>query len=253
MGLRVQLFGPFQLWRDGELILPEDWRGYKPQAFFKILLTDPGRTFTHDQLIDWLWPDTDPDKAQKNLRPLVSRVRRILEPELKRGTRSHYILTHPSGYRFNAQADCVIDSEIFKGHLQQARQLESQTQFEQAIQAYQQAVTLYQGEFLAEDRYEDWAIPHTERWQGIYLDTLSRLAECHARLGQYRRAIARCSQILEIEPYREPTYRQLMLYHYLNGDPDQAIRTYERFHTLLNQELGAGPLLLGCSRGGFHR
>ncbi|MFQ5796066.1 MAG: BTAD domain-containing putative transcriptional regulator, partial [Candidatus Bipolaricaulia bacterium] len=137
---------------------------------------------------------------------------------------------------------CTVDSEVFKTHLNQARDLESNNQFEQAIQEYEQAVALYQGEFLADDRYEDWAIPHTERWQQTYLDTLSQLAECHARLGQYRRAIARCNKILEIEPYREPTYRQLMLYHYLVGDPEQAIRTYERFRTLLNQELDAEPL-----------
>ncbi|MFQ5794862.1 MAG: tetratricopeptide repeat protein [Candidatus Bipolaricaulia bacterium] len=242
MGLRVQLFGSFQLWRNDELIQPEAWRGHKAQALFKILLTEPGRPFTQDQLIDWLWPDTDPDKARHNLRSLITRVRRILEPELKRGPQSQYILTRPSGYGFNAQADCVIDSQAFEGHLNQARQLESKDQFEGAIQEYQQAVALHQGEFLAEDRYEDWAIPHSERWQQIYLDALSQLAECHARLGQYRRAIARCNQILTVESYREGTYRLLMLYHYLNGDPDQAIRIYERFRTLLQQELNTEPL-----------
>ncbi|MFQ5795444.1 MAG: winged helix-turn-helix domain-containing protein, partial [Candidatus Bipolaricaulia bacterium] len=121
MGLRVQLFGPFQLWRDDELIQSEDWKGHKAQALAKILLTDPGRPFTHDQLIDWLWPNTDPDKAQKNLRSLITRVRRILEPELKRGPQSRYILTRPSGYCFNCEADCTVDSEVFKTHLNQAR------------------------------------------------------------------------------------------------------------------------------------
>ncbi|MFQ5796557.1 MAG: BTAD domain-containing putative transcriptional regulator [Candidatus Bipolaricaulia bacterium] len=242
MGLRVQLFGSFQLWCDEQPILAEAWRGHKAQALLKILLTEPGHTFTQDQLIDWLWPEVDPDKARHSLQDLVSRVRHILEPELERGAQSHYILTHPPGDCFNSKADCVIDAQLFEGHLNHARQLESGNQFEQAIQAYEQAVALYQGEFLAEDRYEDWAIPHTERWQRTHLDALSQLAECRTRLGQYRRAIAHCHQILEIEPYREGTYQQLMLYHCLAGDPDQAIRIYERFRTLMRQELDVEPL-----------
>ncbi|MFQ5796529.1 MAG: AAA family ATPase, partial [Candidatus Bipolaricaulia bacterium] len=242
MGLRVQLFGPFQLWRDDQLIQPETWRSEKAQALLKILLIDPGRTFTQDQLIDWLWPDADLDKAQQRLRTLVSQLRRILEPKLKRGTQSRYVLTRPSGYCFNCEADCVIDSEVCKKHLHQAHQLKSKDQFEPAIQEYEQAVALYQGEFLAEDRYADWAIPHTESWQRTYLDALSQLAECHARLAQYRRAIAHCNQILEIDPYREATYRQLMLYHYLVGDPERVVQVYERCRTRLRDDLDTEPL-----------
>ncbi|MFQ5795184.1 MAG: BTAD domain-containing putative transcriptional regulator [Candidatus Bipolaricaulia bacterium] len=235
MRLRVQLFGLFQLWRDDELIPPEAWRGYKAQAFFKILLTEPGRPFTHDQLIDWLWPDVDLDKADKHLRSLVSRVRRILEPELKRGAQSQYILTRPSGYRFNPEADCVIDAQRFEDHLKQARQLESNTQFEPAIQAYQQAVELYQGEFLADDRYEDWAIPHIERWQRTYLSALSQLAECHARLGQYRRAIEYCQQAIELDPYHEENYRQKMRYHAHAGEREKELTALQKL--LLDEEV----------------
>ncbi|MFQ5794234.1 MAG: BTAD domain-containing putative transcriptional regulator [Candidatus Bipolaricaulia bacterium] len=241
MRLRVQLFGPFQLWRDDEPIPLEAWRGYKAQAFFKILLTEPGRPFTHDQLIDWLWPDTDLDKADKHLRSLVSRVRHILEPELKRGTQSQYILTRPSGYRFNPQADCVIDSQRFEGHLRQARQLESNAQFEPAIREYEQALALYQGEFLADDRYEDWAIPHIERWQRTYLDALSQLAECHARLGQYRRAIEYCQRVIELDPYHEENCRQKMRYHAHAGERREALRVYETYAKTLRDELDMEP------------
>ncbi|MFQ6090504.1 MAG: AAA family ATPase, partial [Candidatus Bipolaricaulia bacterium] len=75
----------------------------------------------------------------------------------------------------------------------------------------------------------------------VYLDLLSHLADLHARLGQYRRAIARCYQALREERYRESLYRQLMLYCYLAGNQAEALRVYERCQDLLSQELGTEP------------
>ncbi|MFQ5797006.1 MAG: hypothetical protein ACE5JP_18460, partial [Candidatus Bipolaricaulia bacterium] len=57
-GLKMKLFGHFEAWRDGddEPIPPQAWSRRKTQTLLKILLTERGRVFTQDQLIDWLFP-----------------------------------------------------------------------------------------------------------------------------------------------------------------------------------------------------
>jgi DNA-binding SARP family transcriptional activator len=94
MGLRIDLLGKFRVWRDDVQIEPEEWRTEKAKALLKILLTER-RVFTQDELIEYLWPDFDPDKAAVNLRVRISELRHILEPDLERGSQSRYILTHP--------------------------------------------------------------------------------------------------------------------------------------------------------------
>ncbi|MEK7717440.1 MAG: hypothetical protein AAB322_06795, partial [Pseudomonadota bacterium] len=68
MSLRVQLLGRFEVWRGGAPIPPGEWRGQKPRDLLKILLLARGKFVANDQLCEWLWPESDPDSAQANLR-----------------------------------------------------------------------------------------------------------------------------------------------------------------------------------------
>jgi len=240
MTLRIQLLGEFRLWRGPSPIDPKEWKTEKAKTLLKILLTKPGRVFTADELIEYLWPEADPARAAVSLRGRVSELRHILEPDLKRGSDSRYILTERQGYSFNSHADYWLDVAEFAQHVRRAATLEQEGNYEEAIAEYQAAVELYKGDYLPEERYEDWAIAQAERWREIYLDLLSHLAECHARLGQYRRAIARCHQALGKERYRESLYRQLIVYCYLAGNQAEALRVCERCRELLIQELNTG-------------
>jgi len=239
--LRVQLFGQFRVWRGRRLITSKEWKGRQHQRLFKLLVFERGRLFSHEELIDLLWPSVEPDKAKALLRRRISELRRILEPQLKRGSHSRYILTCPGGYRFNPEADCLIDAEEFARYKKQGEEFHYQKRWMEAICAYEAAARWYHGECLEEDRYEDWAIPLREKWREAYFELLSSLAECYARVGQYRRAIARCNQLLQLCDHRESVYMQLMLYHHLSGDRAQALRVYERCRSVLQEKIGILP------------
>ncbi|MFQ5796549.1 MAG: BTAD domain-containing putative transcriptional regulator, partial [Candidatus Bipolaricaulia bacterium] len=207
-GLQVKLFGHFEAWHDDEPIPPQAWSRRKTQTLLKILLTERGRVFTQDQLIDWLFPDSNPDKAAQNLYKRISELRRTLEPDLNRGADSQFVLRVGGGYCFSQDAPGWIDTEAFHQQVESARKMEQAGRWSQALEYYQQAVELYRGEYLAEDLYEEWSIPPRERWREEYLTALERLAECHARLRNYSRAIEYGQRMIELEPYREGAYRQ---------------------------------------------
>ncbi|MBI3660427.1 tetratricopeptide repeat protein [Candidatus Acetothermia bacterium] len=243
MGLRIQLFGNFQIWRDDELIPSEAWETKIAKSILKILLTEPGRVFSQDELLEYLWPDLDPKKASASLRVRLSELRHVLEPDLKRkkGTPSSYILTRPTGYCFNTESEHSLDTQEFSEFADQGKAFEQAEKFEEAIKTYERAAELYQGNFLAEDHYADWALPYTEKWRQAFLSVLAQLADCHARLGQYQRAIARCRQVQRIEAHREEIYRQLMLYYYLSGNQNEALQTFEQCRKALADSLDVEP------------
>ncbi|MFQ5794790.1 MAG: BTAD domain-containing putative transcriptional regulator [Candidatus Bipolaricaulia bacterium] len=240
-GLKVKLLGHFETWHDHEPIPPQAWSRRKTQTLLKILLTERGRVFTQDQLIDALFPNLDPDKAARNLHKRISELRRTLEPDLKRGADSQFILRVGGGYCFSENAPCWMDTEAFHPCVESARELEEGDLWSQALEQYQQAVELYRGDYLAEDLYEEWSILPRERWRELYLTALGRLAECHARLRNYPQAIEYCQRMIELDPYREEGYRQQMRYHSYAGEPRKALNVYEACVEVLRDELDVEP------------
>ncbi|MBI1744414.1 hypothetical protein HYR54_15295 [Candidatus Acetothermia bacterium] len=200
-----------------------------------------GQIYSPDQLIELLFSNLDRDKAAVNLRVRISELRRVLEPELKKGAHSQFILTTHQGYYFGNEAHCIVDVEEFARSCEKALYLEQHGRYPQAIHNYQAAMQLYQGDFLSEDQYEDWAILERERWREEFLIALSHLAECHACLEHYDQAIASCRQALCKDAYREAIYRQLMRYYSLTDNLNGALRAYEDCRERLAKSLAREP------------
>ena len=241
-GFQIRLLGRFEVWQEGKLLPPQAWPQRKTETLLKILLTDKGQVFSQDQLIEYLFPELELNKAADNLYRRISELRHMLEPDLKRGAQSQYILRAGlRGYRFNETAPCWIDLEEFQRLCTAGRELAKANRWPGAVEHFIQAVALYRGSYLAEDVYEEWALAARERWRELYLQALAHLAECHARLRQYPRAIDLCRQLIALEPYRESAYRAQMAYHYYNGEPAEALKVYEACVRALKEGLNADP------------
>ncbi|MBI1741438.1 tetratricopeptide repeat protein [Candidatus Acetothermia bacterium] len=242
IALRVKLFGRFEIWLGDVTIPPQAWPQRKTQLLVKLLLSERGRFFTQDQLIESLFSDHELEKAARSLHRRVSELRHVLEPHLQRGADSRFILhTGVKGYCFSADAPCQTDTEEFQKQSEAAQEAERAGRWAQALQGYEQAIALYRSDFLEEDLYEEWTIVLRERWRASYLHALARLAECYARLRQFGRAIECCERVLEKEPWHEGIYRQKMLYHYHAGEYSQALQTYQACTEVLKTHLEVGP------------
>ncbi len=240
--IKVQTLGPFRVWLGDELIVTHGRPAQKVKELFAVLLTRREHAVSADQLMDLIWPDLLPDSAANSLRVAVSHLRRILQPDLRRGIDSAYILTCEQGYRFRSGSECWIDADAFLQAVGEGEESERQEQWQSAVAAYQSASEIYRGDYLEEHPYAEWTIAPREHLRETSLDALGRLAECHARQGHYRRALSVCRQILAMDPLRESAYRQEMIFHYRLGQRDQALRAYERCKNVLVAELGVDPM-----------
>lgn len=240
--LTVRVLGPFRLWREGEPVSPEEWPTQKAKTLLKVLLTERGHVVPSDRLIELVWPDLKPSSAANSLHVATSHLRRLLEPELASPADSKFILTRRQGYRFNVSRDCWIDVDAFWDALSRGDHWARHAEWGPAVAAFRAAEDLYHGNYLEEDPYEDWAIAPRERLREAYLKSLSRLAGCCARLGEYQQAVNTCEKALAEDPVRESTYRQLIVYHYRLGQRDQALRAYERCREALTEILDVEPM-----------
>jgi DNA-binding SARP family transcriptional activator/CheY-like chemotaxis protein len=239
--LRIQTFGQFNIWRDGRLIDP--WERVQAKTIVKLLLirrAAGGRAVSPDELIEWLWPESDAESGRKKLLPLLSNARHTLEPDIEPRD-SNFILRSSTGYYFDLSGDVMWDVRDFRRYIQEAGTQQRAGEPEAAVAAYETARDLYVDDFLAEDRYAPWAIPQRQALQREYRDSLSSLAEVYATLGRYGDAILAGEAALEADPLLESVYRQLMRYYYFAGDKGQALKVYRNCEKLFGELFGEGP------------
>ncbi len=239
--LRIQTFGQFRLWRNSQAI--GVWERPQAETIVKLLLVRrarAGRAVSADELITWLWPDSDEESGRKKLLPLISNARRTLEPDIEPRD-SNFILRSANGYFFELGGGVTWDLVDFRACLQVGRQLVREERWTEAVTELKQGRSLYRGDFLAEDRYADWAIEVRREIAADYRDLLMLLADAYAALGRYAEAIEVCEAALRKDPLLESVYRRLMRFHYCNREKGQALKVYRDCLTLFEELFGESP------------
>ena len=233
--LRIQTFGQFRLWRDGQAI--EAWERPQAETIVKLLLV---RRVSAEELMTRLWSDDDEESGRKKLLPLISVARRTLEPDIEPRD-SNFILRSANGYFFDLSGRVTWDLLEFRKHLHQGQQLVRAGQWVEAVVELERGQLLYQGDFLAEDRYDDWAIDLRRETMTEYRDLLILLADAYTAQGHYAAAIEACQVALRKDPMLESVYRRLMRLHYCHGDKGQALKVYRDCLKLFEELFGESP------------
>src|SRR5438309_7140840 len=78
--VQVFVLGGFRVVVRGQVLPEQAWRRKTARQLFKILLTRPNRRMTRDEVMELLWPESDPEAASSNLRSTIHAMRRALEP-----------------------------------------------------------------------------------------------------------------------------------------------------------------------------
>src|SRR5207248_8489375 len=108
--LELHLLGPFRVAVDGETVEERHFTRRKPALLVKLLALQPHRQLHREQVMEMLWPDLDAEAAANNLHKSIHAVRRALEPNLKAGSDSHFILSHGQQVHLRAPGRLWIDA-----------------------------------------------------------------------------------------------------------------------------------------------
>jgi DNA-binding SARP family transcriptional activator len=113
----------------------------------------------------------------------------------------------------------------------------------QAEAAFEAATWLYQGEFLADDPYEEWAMVTREHLRLYHLDALDQLGALRLNSGDYAGCVAVCLKLLAFDSCREDAHCRLMRCYSRQGQVQLALRQYHSCVTALRTELDVDPAL----------
>ncbi|MBC8496876.1 MAG: hypothetical protein H8D37_04370 [Chloroflexi bacterium] len=238
--LKVRTLGSFQTWRGEQEIPHNGWRREKTRQLFQILLTYRQTPLNRDQLCEHLWPGIDPETSQRNFKVALSTLYNVLEPDREPGSESAYIVRQGATYALRPDADIWLDAAQFSSTIRQAERLLTDDLL-QTMQLMQDALELYQGEFLPDACYESWAAAEREHLSVLYLRTADQYCELSLKHNNIEDTIDLCQQILSYDNCWERAYRHLMLAYDQLGDHGQVARTYQRCLETLNDELDVQP------------
>ena len=234
--LVVYCLGPFRVYQDDQLIT--DWDSLKGKSILKYLLANHGKSVSKDVLMDLFWPDADPEAARRNLHQAIYNLRQTL----RRGhTDFMHVQFEDDCYSLNPSLCLWVDSQEFNRHVQAGQRLQAAQRIAEAMAQYGVAESLYQGDFLEEDLYEDWPTAQREHMQRTYCDLADRLSEHYMQNGEYSAAIALCQRVLLRDNCHEQAYRRLMRCYLAQGHRHLAVRQYQTCLDVLRSELDLVP------------
>jgi DNA-binding SARP family transcriptional activator len=129
----------------------------------------------------------------------------------------------------------------FERHADAGRRLEAAGGHAGAVAEYQLAASLYRGDLLADDPYEDWPVLARERLRLAHLDVLDRLSRLHFDQGRYGASASLCLDLLARDACREDAHRRLIRCYSRQGHAHLALRQYRACAATLRAELGVDP------------
>ena len=238
--LRVYQLGSLRVYRDDTLLFDESWRNKPAKTIFKLLFSEPGQRYPKDVLAEQLWPNTDPSVAANRLRVAIHELRKVLQRGQKEKTASG-IAQQEGAYYFDEGTPHWSDVRAFEGYLQRGQELAASGRLEDALQAYEQAEALYQGDYLRDDLFLEWTATTRERLREAHLSMLADVGRPCALLCETNEEARWCRRILLSEPWREGVARRLMEYLVAAGRPNEALRAFEECRRALRAEVEADP------------
>lgn len=226
--LKIVVLGKPQLVWQGQP-LTADLISAKGQALL-IYLAVTGQSCSRQAMAGLLWGDLPEERARGNLRFTLNKVRKVL---------GDYLLVTRQSLAFDFSQPHWLDAADFVTHCAAPQKA--------SYARLQEAVALYQGDFLADfylqdaPDFETWALVERERFQQLALLALFCLAETAQQRGEIEPAIAFTRRILSLEPWREEAHRHLMGLLALGGQRSAALNHFDTCRKILLEELGVEP------------
>ncbi len=237
--LRVQTLGGFHLWRAGREITK--WPRRSARDMFIFLLHHTPHPVPSDMLMEALWPGASPIKAAQRLRRATSDLRHVLEPELPPTLSSRYIRVKEGTYTLLLPEGSYVDVMEFERKIKEARSLVARGAAAQAQEQLEEALTIYQGDYLPEWPYVEWLLQRREHVRRQFGDATRLLARLYMHSQDVGRAIHYAQRALSVDPYDEEAIFILIHSYIAEGRAAKAALTYRSFEKRLQQDLGVSP------------
>ncbi|MCG8553439.1 MAG: hypothetical protein MI799_23790 [Desulfobacterales bacterium] len=225
-GLQIRMLGRFQVSVAGRKIEHSQWPGAKALILFQYLAVHQSRGFIpKDVLVEMLWPDQDPDKTGKRFNTAMSRLRKLLEPDLPPRAPSAYIQRKNDHYKLSLGPGGDLDITKFRTMAEKALDIEKGLSRD-AFAAAREAEQLYTGPFLKDGPYQDWCIRLQDETKNLYCRLCRMLTVLCKRNKDSAAGIMYAQNFIKTDPFDESIYRELICFFLADGQYGLAHKTF---------------------------
>ena len=232
--LAFSLLGGFSMRRGGRVVEEAAWERRAAERLVRFLLVQGGEAVLEDLLFEAFWAGREPGSARRSLQVAISCARAVLDPPeaeesaLEARQRSYRLLLRPGD---------SVDTELFAEAARTA--LADRGPDRGAVLRH--AVSLWGGEPLPEERYEEWSAGWREGLIDLYSELLTVLAEACLAAGDAFGATAAARRLVELDPLSEAAHRMLMVSFARSGRRGHALRQFLDCRRALVDGLGLEP------------
>lgn len=226
--LQLALLGGADVRQDGQPVT--GFYSSKAQALLYYLAVT-AKAQSRATLAGLLWSNMPEEDARTSLRQVLTNLRRVVGP---------YLTITRQMVAFNCDSAYWLDVEAFQVGMDGAAD-------EAETEQLQEAVKLYQGDFLAgfyvrdAPLFEEWVLAQRATLREAALQALHKLVAQYARRRDYENGIAAARRLLDLEPWHEEVHRQLMLLLAHSDQRSAALAQYKTCRQVLADELSIEP------------
>ena len=235
--LRLFLFGPPRIKRDGVSIVPD--RRKSMALFAYLALSDHRRS--RDELAAMFWPEFDRTSARASLRRTLAALKKDIGEEWLEADRELIGLVPEVDLHSDVE-DFHRSLAVCKTHGHPPGEV-----CQGCLAPLNEAVRLYHGDFMAgfslpdTPDFEEWQLSQAEELRRLMSDALARLTDGHSAQREFELAIAHARQWLTLDALNEEAHRVLMRLYVWNGQVAHALGQYRACGDILDKELGLPP------------
>lgn len=212
-------------------------RSRKMQALLATLLVHYDQVVPSDLLLNELWGEHQPRRADASLHVYISQLRKFISN--MEGAQSN-ILTKSPGYMLSIGA-AEFDFENFHDLLSKGRELFGDGRPKEAAAILSEAIELHRGPVLGGLPCGPMVNNFATMVEELRLECLEILLEANLAIGRHRALIGQLYALIAEHPLREVFYGLLMTALHRCGRSADAIRVYHRARSIIVEELGVDP------------
>jgi len=222
--LKIYTFGRFNLVREGTPMTFSGKIQQKPLEMLKALISLGGRRVTKKTLADFLWPDANSEESHRSFTITLHRLRRLLGND-------KIIALHERKITLDS-SKCWVDAWAFErlaGKVDARFKGGGYDDIPQpALGTALKAISLYRGDFLAEDINRPWSVSRRERLRGIVLRLVRMIGQDHEDKEELNKAIDCYLHGIETNELAEELYQRLMQCYHRMGCHGEIFTIFNR-------------------------
>jgi DNA-binding SARP family transcriptional activator len=237
--LYIQTFGKFSVAIDSVEVKIPFKRSQKAQEIMRFFLAYRNRKISKDYLCDEFWPGMDYYSAKHNLSTTLYMIRKGFDEVYgEKGFGKKLFRSSSQMCWFETPGEVSLDISLFRQLIKKASLTAKK---EEKIKIYKEVEELYNGDFLSEQPYSEWAISIREECKELSVEALIELVKLLIEQQSYKEAKLYQSKAIKIDPYNENLILQKMLILKEQKLFVEAIKTFETFERNLMEEFGFKP------------